>query len=245
MATDSIKLFKVGFMDPAEQVKINHPILPDKEFFGYKIRTRKKFFDEKIINSTLDESRDIYQIPRDAKVVIDVGANIGCVSLRAARHGAAVYAFEPELYNFETLCYNVKINNLSDKIECMNLGVGNPGEAKLFMHPYNSGAMSSREQNSRRQIIDNPEICNFISIKDVFNDYNIGYCDFLKLDCEGSEEEIIRDLDDDLVKKIGQISVEFHGGRIIRKEMLAKLSKWFIFIKMSQREWICKKNTKI
>ena len=234
----------LNLMSPIEQLKMNHPILPDKEFFGFKVRTRENFHDEKIINEILNEVLDIYKIPSNAKVVIDIGANIGCVSLRAARYGATVYAFEPEIYNFETLSHNVLVNNLSDKIKCINLGVGNPGETKLFMHQKNSGMISSKQQNNGL-IIDNPEICNFISIKDVFNNYNIEYCDLLKLDCEGSEEDIIRDLDDDLVKKIEQISVEIHGSREVRNELLKKLSKWYTCVGISRREWVCQKNTNI
>lgn len=227
-------------MDPIEQLKINHPVLPDREFFGFTMRTRKDFHDERIIDSILNETSDIYKIPRDAKVVVDIGANIGCVSLRAARCGATVYAFEPEIYNFETLCYNIAANDLADKIKCINLGVGNPGKTALFRHPKNSGMFSSRLQ-SKWLRIDNPEICNFISIRDVFNNYTIEQCDVLKLDCEGSEEDIIRDLDDELIKMIGQISVEIHGGRIITNELITKLSTWYVCVGTSRREWVCQK----
>ena len=50
-------------------------------------------------------------------ILIDIGANVGMYSLRAAvKHGIKVYAFEPESQNYAVLCKNIMINNAADKI---------------------------------------------------------------------------------------------------------------------------------
>ena len=67
----------------------------DRDFFGYKMRTRVRYYDEKILNEELDSSNDIYRIPDNPKMVIDVGAHIGGTSIRCAKMGATVLAYEP------------------------------------------------------------------------------------------------------------------------------------------------------
>lgn len=214
----------------------NKQINPDKKFFNFMMRTRSHYYDDKIIRQCLDEEKDVYKMPRELKTVIDIGANIGCISLIATSRGAEVYAFEPESFNFETLEHNIKINNLIDKIIPIKKGVGIANkETKLYVHPDACGTTSSfLTQKGLEE--DKYQIVEFISIKDVFNNYNIEYCDFLKLDCEGGEDDIIRDLTDELAGKIGQISVEFHNKKTV-SEMINILSKWFIPEHLRRYEW--------
>lgn len=198
----------------------------DMDLFGFKIRTRRHYKDDHIIRSCLDESVDCYKLPKKLDFVIDIGANIGCISLVAARRGANVLSFEPATDNFQTLEHNIRVNGYNNKVRCINLGVGEPGETKLYIHPKNSGATSSKFVNNG-MIESDFEMVNFITIKDVFKNYNVEHCDLLKLDCEGSEYEIIRDFDDELAEKVDQISVEMHYKGSIRQDLINKLMKWY------------------
>jgi len=216
--------------------KTNRPINEDKEFFGFKIRTRRRYNDEKIINQCL--CRDPYRIPKNIKVVVDIGSNIGIVALDCAKKGAEnIYAFEPSIENFETLVYNVNINGYQDKIHCIQKGVGIPNKnTKLYIHPKNAGATSSYlEQKGLTE--DKYQEVEFISIYDVFKNYNIEHCNLLKMDCEGSERDIINDLDDNLANKISQISVEFHNKPLI-EGLINKLSKWYKPEHLRRTEWV-------
>jgi FkbM family methyltransferase len=216
--------------------KANKIINEEKLLYGFTLRTRKHYHDDSIIRQILGGNGENYKIPEKPKVVIDIGANIGCVSLLSAARGAYVYAFEPEQSNFETLCFNVTVNKLYDNIKCIQKGVGIPGETKLYIHDNNSGATSSYlEQKGLSE--SNYQLVNFISIHDVFKKYNIDYCDFLKMDCEGSEKDIINDLDDELVSKINQISLEFHDKTLINS-LVDKLQRWYIPEQMKRYEWI-------
>ena len=51
---------------------------------------------------------------------------------------------------------------------------------------------------------------NSISLQQIFDNNNIDYCDFLKLDCEGSEYEIIKNLPTPYFKKIKKMIIEYH-----------------------------------
>jgi len=58
--------------------------------------------------------------------LVDVGANIGSISVPAVARGLAIraVAIEPEPRNFALLTSNVAINSLEDRIECHQLAAG-------------------------------------------------------------------------------------------------------------------------
>lgn len=162
-----------------------------------------------------DVARDMYKIPANPKTAVDIGAHIGIFSVATARAGALVYAYEPEAVNYQILCHNTMDYN----VRTFNLGVGTPGERKLYVHPENTGGTSlflNKYLNA-----DKYQMVKVISIKEVFK--NIPHCDLLKMDCEGAEDEIIEDFDDELASKIEQISMEYHH----HYETMDKLKKWY------------------
>jgi len=215
-----------------------HRINADREYFGYPMRTRKHYHDDHILRSFFAEKeKDYYRIPKNPKTVIDIGANIGCVSILCAEKGAKVFAYEPASDNFETLEHNIKLNGYSNNIKCIKKAVGKRGQSKLYIHPKNSGATSLfLHQNGA--VADKYEMVEVISIHDVFEQNNIEHCDLLKLDAEGAEKDIIYDLDDKLVKKIAQISLEFHGRNRERCELNDILSKWYNGENIRRFEWV-------
>lgn len=219
--------------------KSNRPINPDKDFFGFVFRTRIRYYDEKILNEEFDPAKNIYRIPDNPKVVVDIGAHIGGTAIRAASMGAIVFAYEAERYNFEVLQYNVKINGLEDRIHYFWGGVGKPGKTILYVHPKASGTTSSYfKQRGLNQSL--YQVVDFIAIKDVFKNCNIEHCDLLKLDCEGSEKDIIWDFTDELAARIKQVSVEFHDKGEVR-ELVRILSKWYVPENTHRYEWVFKK----
>jgi FkbM family methyltransferase len=56
-------------------------------------------------------------------VFYDVGANIGFYSLLAARQGAQVFAFEPDVRNAQSLEHHARLNSLDAKIEVIRSAV--------------------------------------------------------------------------------------------------------------------------
>ena len=209
--------------------------LLDGEYYGLTLRRRKGCFDKTIIHET---AQNYYSMPSILKTIIDIGAHVGTFSLMAvkAKGGAStVYAFEPEASNFELLVYNVEKNNAQDKIHCINKGVGKPGKTKLYIHPTNSGMATSFFDSTippsgpRAGVgfsLDRYQEVDFISIKEVFNVYGIEHCELLKMDCEGSELDIVNDIDDDLANRISQISIEIHEPSHVDR-IREKLSAWF------------------
>ena len=59
------------------------------------------------------------------------------------------------------------------------------------------------------------ETNNFVIVKsksllDIFSENNIQECNFLKLDCEGAEYDIINSLPSDFLNKIKKSVIEYH-----------------------------------
>ncbi len=223
-ARDQIMIVKNKSIKP-DKFRVEKTILDTEDYCGFKLRFRNDFADRYVMRDML--KRDYTKIPKNPKTVIDIGAHIGLFTLAAFRSGAEkVYAFEPEEFNFELLCHNIKINGYEDRVNCIKLGVGTPGQAKLYIHPKNSGASSIYLDADKALETSKFQTIDIISIHDVFKNYNINYCDILKIDCEGSDRDILNELDEDLVTRIGQISVEIHDRSLI-KGFVEKLNKWY------------------
>jgi FkbM family methyltransferase len=77
------------------------------------------------------------------ETLIDVGANIGIVSIPAVKRGLAkkAIAIEPEPRNFRLLLANIHLNGLADRMSAHNLALGAEAKATLRFElgPDNSG----------------------------------------------------------------------------------------------------------
>ncbi|MCA9909603.1 MAG: FkbM family methyltransferase [Anaerolineae bacterium] len=59
------------------------------------------------------------------ELFVDIGANIGSYTVLAAGAvGADVIAVEPLPATFESLCRNVRLNDLEQRVRCVNVGLG-------------------------------------------------------------------------------------------------------------------------
>jgi FkbM family methyltransferase len=119
-------------------------------------------------------------------IVLDLGANIGAFSLRAAKKCKHVYAVEP-LYTDE-LNANIALNNLQDKITIVPYGVGGGDKIPI-------------RYQDREKIIQTYPLSEILTMT--------GKISFLKCDIEGAEWSI---RPEDL-SSISRIEFEVHQGR--------------------------------
>jgi len=127
-------------------------------------------------------------ILRQAKVgdvVIDVGANIGYYTvLLADKVGKTgkVYAFEPDIINFEILKKNIEANNLKN-VEIINAAVGSKaGKLKLHKSKENLGDHKLYGDDKETEEV------KIIKIDDFLKNIKI---DLMKIDTQGWEPEVI------------------------------------------------------
>jgi len=211
-----------------------------KETEGVKFEIRPDSNDSVLVNRIVNEN--VYQVPLNMKhqVFIDVGAHIGTFSVLVGSRGGRGYAIEPYSQNFHLLEKNIRINNLQDKVKCLNVGIGLGGMRKLFLNSsrpdWSSLDLSINELNDKLY-----EEVQTVSLSSIFEKEKIKHCNFLKLDCEGAEQEIIEEIVAGLHFKIDLVVAEFHRANLQEKQ-IKKLQRFYSsVIKISGWELIFKK----
>lgn len=183
------------------------------------------------VNILENAVNNVYRIPEGVKTVIDIGAHLGGVSVFAASMGAEVYAYEPQKDNFELLLKNIALNNFIDKIHPFEFAVGDIslGRKRKLYISIESSAYHGMEINAKgfRSFEDwkHDEI-NVVTLGEIFISNNITNCDFLKIDCEGTELEILLSCSPELFDRIKMIVVEIDGS-IGKKTALRKYLETF------------------
>lgn len=197
---------------------------------GVKFNLRSGVADSIVIfeNWWLNEyGHHLKTIPPSA-IIIDIGAHIGTFSIFAATHckNSQIYAFEPNPHNFALLKKNITDNKLEKQIHAYNLAVSskNNSQIELISHPDNTGMNSAIFKNQGEKIASNT-----ISLEAIFLKNKIRHCDFLKMDCEGGEYDILPNTSTKTFKKIKKIVLEYHpGGDIIKVATHLKESQFKI-----------------
>ncbi len=136
-------------------------------------------------------------------VVIDIGAHQGLFSLYAARQAKKVYAFEPVFENFSLLVGNVHVNNVQNMMP-FNMAVAGHSGKQTIMVSQNSFAHSSfSKEGQAREVL-------AVSLEDIVKKNNLNQIDFLKIDCEGAEYDILFNCPKEVLAKVKKISMECH-----------------------------------
>jgi len=107
---------------------------------------------------------------------------------------------------------NIKLNRLQESITPLMLGIsGKKGKRQLILCEENTGGHGFYCDGKRKIEIDT------VTLKNIFEDNKIKRCDFLKMDCEGAEYEIIYNTPLKYLKKIRSISMEYYKNGNINK----------------------------
>jgi len=155
-------------------------------------------------------------------IIIDVGAHIGLFSLYASQFckTGSIYSFEPVKENYQLFLENTQINNLK-QIKPFNLAVSSSNsDVTLYLNEDESGHSMFSESLKTITV-------KSISLQRIFDDNQIKNCNFLKLDCEGTEYEILENLPISYFSKIEKIIIEYHMADT-HPELLSKLKKLLI-----------------
>jgi FkbM family methyltransferase len=154
---------------------------------GLQVEIRGGTDDRHVVFEVFVE--DIYAVSlAPGSVVVDVGAHIGCFSLLAAAHGARVFSFEPFPSNFAALQRNLARNHAADA-HAFQVAVTGARETRQMFIPENSGHTGRFSLHPGRgpQTIAVP--CT--SFDALVAEHRLARIDLLKLDCQGSEYEIL------------------------------------------------------
>lgn len=152
--------------------------------------------------------QDYYFVtPKKAPFIIDCGSNIGMSILffKKLYPDARITGFEPNDAVFTYLERNIRENNLSGVDMHMKAVADREGPVDLFYNPDKPGALTAstlRERNpARHKAVEATMLSKYIDT-DV---------DFLKLDIEGGERDVITELiRENKLGFIKQMIVEYH-----------------------------------
>lgn len=143
----------------------------------------------------------IYRFLEKGDCFIDIGTHIGYYSVLAAKivgNEGKVFAFEPELSNYQKILENISLNNLSN-IQLFNLALSSESkETHLFFnqdndgghalwdvgkHPFNQKSLQSQTmQNIQQSTLD-----------DILSQQqDISQIKIIKIDTEGAEVNVIK-----------------------------------------------------
>jgi len=140
------------------------------------------------------------QLPDNA-TVIDCGANIG-LSIIYIKHlypSAKIIAFEPDNKNFELLTKNVQSHNLTN-VELRKEAVWVEDTMVNFHEEGNMGSKIEPGNQPGYSLVTAKKLKSFLQ-KSI---------DFLKLDIEGAEYEVLKDISEEL-RNVKNLFVEYHG----------------------------------
>jgi len=144
----------------------------------------------------------------EGDTVIDIRAHIGIFSTYASKLNKTgeIFAFEPFIENYKILEKH-KLLNHCDNITVYNKAIaGSKGHKTLFLSPDNNTGGHSFHLKTQS---DNKIDVNTITLTEFCDNNKIKTIDFLKLDCEGAEFEIIQS-DDSILNRVKKIIMECH-----------------------------------
>ncbi|MEK6943340.1 MAG: FkbM family methyltransferase [Nanoarchaeota archaeon] len=139
--------------------------------------------------------------------IIDVGAHLGSFSLFASKKcpKCKIYSFEPSPSTYAVLKKNIELNQ-SGNIIIFNKAVTSGSKpVRIYINPINS-ALNTIYDNKGRSV----EISS-VSLQKIFTENSIKNCDFLKMDCEGAEYNILLNTPLKILKKIKKMVIEYHN----------------------------------
>ncbi|MHA1941675.1 MAG: FkbM family methyltransferase [Candidatus Hodarchaeales archaeon] len=176
---------------------------------------------------------DFSKIDKNFKMntCVDIGCNVGCFSYLASKHFTNIVAFEPGYYTSVIARMRLNQKEKIDNVFIHNLAVGeNTGDILRLSCSIHDGKMNSGNASTvYSSSEENYELVTTISLEKIFQLCETDFIDYLKIDCEGSEYNILLEKD---LTNIGIIVGEIHDHpskdfETARKELLNYISNSF------------------
>jgi len=129
------------------------------------------------------------QYLKDDSVILDIGANIGTWSIPLSIKNRKIYSFEPYDTSFYALCGNIFLNNKENNIYPNQVALIDDSTKKTVMvlpETVNKGGCKLIETNQ-----DNQDNTQHYILRTI-DSFNFEKVDFIKLDVEGQELNVLK-----------------------------------------------------
>jgi FkbM family methyltransferase len=148
------------------------------------------------------------------KTIYDVGGHIGLITMFFAREAGEtgnVVTFEPNPQNYTAILDHINLNNLPN-VSVLQMGLGSRRETLEFMvadsgHGTASSEKQNQYQEEEAQIIQ----IEIDSLDSQIAVNNLPKPDFIKIDVEGLELDVLRGMTETISDYKPEIFVELHG----------------------------------
>jgi FkbM family methyltransferase len=136
----------------------------------------------------------IRRLLKSSYTVFDIGANVGYTSLIFAKFigdTGKIYGFEPEIKNYDTFVKNINLNKLIN-VYPQKFAVADDNKTiKLYLSKNENDGIHSTLLHTDT-LSENYEEVDAIKIDDFVQKNNIDIINFVKIDVEGAEIDVIR-----------------------------------------------------
>ncbi len=183
--------------------------------FKFMIRSAVDFQAADLLHER-EVASAILNLIKNSKVFVDIGANIGCYTVRAPslmKNLCVVLAFEPHPLSFALLKTNLRLNYspVSHRIKLFNLALGSfDGYTKLYAPPESLAQASTnlkfieKTRTFSNYDVYYPKCCRLDSVKVL---RELDCIDFIKIDVEGAELDVLKGASQTL-RKVENIVIE-------------------------------------
>lgn len=169
----------------------------------------RSLMDVWIIKETcLDRDYEQYGTPlEDNWTIVDIGAGLGDFTVFAARRGAKnrIVACEPFPDSFALLEGNLARNGITN-VRPLPIAVGARSGDLTLATTGTAVQHSTAAADMDAATLTVPAL----SLDDLFAREGITQCDFLKMDCEGGEYDILFHAGDDTLARVRHLCLEYH-----------------------------------
>jgi FkbM family methyltransferase len=155
------------------------------------------------------------KLPIEGKVIYDIGAFEGLLTLFFARRATQVVAFEPNPRNYIRCLENIRLNDLKN-VKILNRGVADhAGTIELIYDPLMPGAgtgdMATRQQIASSTKTAHKVRIDVISLDDDIPVNGLPLPDLIKIDVEGMELAALKGMQRTLRERRPELFIELHG----------------------------------
>ena len=145
--------------------------------------------EKKIVNL-----RKIFTNKNESLTILDIGANIGSVSLVIAKmfENSKIFAIEPTNYAFNKLSNNLKMNqDLINRVHTRQIFISNDKKPQKVWSSWNFDSSNEKHQKhlgTLKEIKDN----SYLKLDEFVEKEKLTKVDFIKLDVDGYELDVLK-----------------------------------------------------
>nr|MBC7244909.1 FkbM family methyltransferase [Chloroflexota bacterium] len=178
--------------------------------YRFKVRTRMDIWIIKEICLERQYEKASVAIEKDW-VVLDIGAGLGDFAVHVAKEhpSSTIYAYEPFPQSFALLQENLLLNRI-ENVQAFPYAVCAQAGPAPF-HIASEAVAHSTVAAQDRMLSECIEVPG-ITLEQLLAELRLSKCDYVKMDCEGAEYEVLFQTSAETLQRIHHLCLEYHDG---------------------------------